>query len=298
MPRPPNPDEPHEPRGLWTGSVVLAGFVAGVALQLQQRALDRCGVRADAGGFRGGWGLLVGAAVGAVGRFGAMVAAPATGDGWLWARWRRLLRFRRAAGNGHGRQQALIRLWKAWICRGDRPVAAMPQRNEGGRAVSARRGVRHAATARQWPCRRACCWAGMAARPWRPMARRWSCSASRPTCAPGERWRLTVRLKAPHGSLNPHGFDYELWLWEQGLQRHRLRALGPERPGAAAPGRDLAPPGGAGPAIGARRHPGPRGRRHAERRAAPASWPRWSPATRPPSSAPTGTSSAPPAWRT
>ncbi|MBC7602864.1 MAG: DNA internalization-related competence protein ComEC/Rec2, partial [Ramlibacter sp.] len=34
----------------------------------------------------------------------------------------------------------------------------------------------------------------------------------------GERWSMTVRLKAPHGNLNPNGFDYELWLWEQGLQ--------------------------------------------------------------------------------
>ncbi len=34
----------------------------------------------------------------------------------------------------------------------------------------------------------------------------------------GERWQLTVRLKAPHGASNPFGFDYELWLWEQGLQ--------------------------------------------------------------------------------
>ena len=34
----------------------------------------------------------------------------------------------------------------------------------------------------------------------------------------GELWQMTVRLKAPHGSRNPHGFDYELWLWEQGLQ--------------------------------------------------------------------------------
>ncbi len=34
----------------------------------------------------------------------------------------------------------------------------------------------------------------------------------------GERWALNVRLKAPHGNANPHGFDYELWLWEQGLQ--------------------------------------------------------------------------------
>ncbi|MDA7416373.1 DNA internalization-related competence protein ComEC/Rec2 [Xenophilus arseniciresistens] len=34
----------------------------------------------------------------------------------------------------------------------------------------------------------------------------------------GERWQFIVRLKAPHGSRNPHGFDHELWLWEQGVQ--------------------------------------------------------------------------------
>ena len=34
----------------------------------------------------------------------------------------------------------------------------------------------------------------------------------------GERWQMTVRLKAPHGNSNPYGFDYELWLWEQGIQ--------------------------------------------------------------------------------
>ena len=34
----------------------------------------------------------------------------------------------------------------------------------------------------------------------------------------GERWQMTVRLKAPHGNSNPHGFDYELWLWEQDIQ--------------------------------------------------------------------------------
>ncbi|MBK7000268.1 MAG: DNA internalization-related competence protein ComEC/Rec2 [Rhodoferax sp.] len=46
----------------------------------------------------------------------------------------------------------------------------------------------------------------------------------------GERWRLRVRLKAPHGSRNPHGFDYELWLWEQGVQ-----ATGYVRAGAKDP---------------------------------------------------------------
>jgi competence protein ComEC len=34
---------------------------------------------------------------------------------------------------------------------------------------------------------------------------------------PGERWRLTVRLRRPHGNANPHGFDYEAWLLERGL---------------------------------------------------------------------------------
>lgn len=37
----------------------------------------------------------------------------------------------------------------------------------------------------------------------------------------GQRWRFTVRLRQPHGNANPHGFDYELWLFEQ-----RLRATG------------------------------------------------------------------------
>ena len=34
----------------------------------------------------------------------------------------------------------------------------------------------------------------------------------------GQRWRFTVRLKAPHGTLNPHVFDLELWLFEQGIR--------------------------------------------------------------------------------
>ncbi|MGJ7525232.1 DNA internalization-related competence protein ComEC/Rec2 [Variovorax sp. GB1P17] len=48
----------------------------------------------------------------------------------------------------------------------------------------------------------------------------------------GERWRMTVRLKAPHGNVNPHGFDSELWMWEQGVH-----ANGYVRTGA----RDAAP---------------------------------------------------------
>ena len=43
----------------------------------------------------------------------------------------------------------------------------------------------------------------------------------------GERWRMTLRLKAPHGGRNPFGFDYELWLWEQGVQATAYVRAGP-----------------------------------------------------------------------
>jgi competence protein ComEC len=33
-----------------------------------------------------------------------------------------------------------------------------------------------------------------------------------------QRWRLSVRLRQPHGTLNPQGFDLELWLFEQGIR--------------------------------------------------------------------------------
>ncbi len=45
----------------------------------------------------------------------------------------------------------------------------------------------------------------------------------------GQRWRFTLRLRQPHGNLNPHGFDYELQLFEQGVG-----ATGYVRDGAAA----------------------------------------------------------------
>jgi competence protein ComEC len=50
-------------------------------------------------------------------------------------------------------------------------------------------------------------------------------SAPDPRIHPGERWLLNVRLKRPHGSANPHGFDYEAWLLERGI-----RATGYVRP--------------------------------------------------------------------
>jgi competence protein ComEC len=52
-----------------------------------------------------------------------------------------------------------------------------------------------------------------------------------PQVHPGERWHFTVRLKRPHGYVNPAGFDLEAWLLE-----HDLRASGVVQ-GAPAPER-------------------------------------------------------------
>jgi competence protein ComEC len=52
--------------------------------------------------------------------------------------------------------------------------------------------------------------------------------AALPEVSAGERWRYTVRLKRPHGSANPHGFDYEAMLLERGV-----RATGYVRPGSS-----------------------------------------------------------------
>jgi competence protein ComEC len=41
---------------------------------------------------------------------------------------------------------------------------------------------------------------------------------SAPPLSVGERWRLKVRLKPPHGFANPGGFDLERWLFEQAIK--------------------------------------------------------------------------------
>jgi len=59
----------------------------------------------------------------------------------------------------------------------------------------------------------------------------WNASPLPEPVKAGERWRLRVRLKAPHGHMNPRGFDYELWLWEQGIRASgyvRQRAKDPQ----------------------------------------------------------------------
>ena len=39
-----------------------------------------------------------------------------------------------------------------------------------------------------------------------------------PVIKAGERWQVTVRLKQPHSTMNPHGFDYEVWALERNIR--------------------------------------------------------------------------------
>jgi competence protein ComEC len=39
-----------------------------------------------------------------------------------------------------------------------------------------------------------------------------------PELRPGQRWHLTARLRRPHGTVNPHGFDFEAWALERNIR--------------------------------------------------------------------------------
>jgi competence protein ComEC len=45
----------------------------------------------------------------------------------------------------------------------------------------------------------------------------WGGKVQLPEIKPGQRWQLPVRLKKPHGLMNPHGFDFERWMFQQDL---------------------------------------------------------------------------------
>ena len=44
----------------------------------------------------------------------------------------------------------------------------------------------------------------------------WRESEQIPIIQPGQQWQLRVKFKRPHGVINPHGFDFEQWLFHQG----------------------------------------------------------------------------------
>ncbi|MES2530426.1 MAG: ComEC/Rec2 family competence protein, partial [Pseudomonadota bacterium] len=205
------------------GFVWMAGWVAGAALQLQQAAL---------------W---------PVGIYVALALGP-VGMAFVWRRWRVAMR--------SGLPAALVLVlwlalgmafgvgltgWRAAVYAGETldpalegrdmvvtgVVAQMPQLDEGG--VRFRLDVETARSAGDdllpngrpvaLPPRLALAWYATNSGLWARAGDDGLPTAAAPgPVHAGERWRVTVRLKAPHGNLNPHGFDQELSLWEQGVQ--------------------------------------------------------------------------------
>ncbi|MEY4505452.1 MAG: hypothetical protein RL297_30 [Pseudomonadota bacterium] len=51
-----------------------------------------------------------------------------------------------------------------------------------------------------------------------------------PDLRSGERWAMTLRLRRVHGASNPHGFDRELWWWQQGVGATGYVRNGPHDP--------------------------------------------------------------------
>jgi competence protein ComEC len=213
------------------GPLPLAlGLCAGTALQLQQSTL---------------WAFLTYALLAALGGTGLLARS--------WLPRPRLLRGVAGAMVGVGLLAALL----GWGLTGARAVvfasgalppaledrdlqvegvvASPPQATEYGlRLVFDIDAVIAGADAHAVPARVLLAWNGVrgpgaSARAW-PDAD--SMPASRTTVVPmaGERWRIVVRLRAPHGLFNPHGVDAELGWWERGIQ-----ALGTVRQGQANP---------------------------------------------------------------
>ena len=194
--------DPRGDAGLRLAGAALA-WLAGVALQLQQAAL---------------W---------AAWDYGVAAAAGALALALAWPRWRSARALRAAfvllgvcalgfALTGARAVQRLAPELPAEIEGHDVQlvgvVASLPQ--VGPQGVRFRFDVEQA----QWrgaavdvPPRVALGWY----RPWHDDG---SAFAPADELRAGERWRFTVRLRRPHGSVNPHGFDHELWLFEHGVR--------------------------------------------------------------------------------
>jgi len=160
---------------------VLA-FVAGVLLLQVQGALPAAAWL---------WGLPVCLALGAW-RPGLRLAA-AFAAGFLWAAgWAQLRMADRLAPGLEGRELQVVGVISGLPAAGDRALRFELE------PESAPPGVR-------LPRRLRLAW--YASAPAAPV----------PEAHPGERWRFTLRLRRPHGQVNPYGFDYEAWLLERGI---------------------------------------------------------------------------------
>ena len=204
-------------------AALLLAWLAGVALQLQQREL---------------WPLVDLRAL--LRRLVALLA---------WLAWRARGRCERARcrARAGGARASASRGWRVGFASAERlpralegrdlvvtgVVASLPQAGAERRCASA---SRSSAALRD---RRRAVPPRIAARLVRRLPRgRGAGAAAAPTLRAGQRWRFTVRLRRPHGNLNPHGFDYELWLFEQGVRAtgYVRDAPAPRRCSTRAPG--------------------------------------------------------------
>ncbi len=201
------------------GFVALAGWVLGVALQLQQPAL---------------WPLWAYAAL-------VLAGAVCGGLGWRWARRATsaalVLALLAGAGAGAGltgaravqfAAQALDPGLQGLDIEVTGRIASLPQRGAQGERFEFRvESARRAGEGIALPPRLQLSWYGSVAAAGEGT---WSLGALSPGLRAGERWRFTVRLRSPHGNANPHGFDRERWLWEQGIQATGYVRAGPRDP--------------------------------------------------------------------
>lgn len=207
--------------GLWLSA--LLGWVAGVALQVQQAALPPLLWHALAAllGLAGAAGLRVLPRRGRIGPvlrlLGAALAAALVA--WAATGWRAGERLAQELALAlEGRDLQLVGV-----------VASLPQSDARGlRFHFAVESARAADQPVQVPSRLLLSW-------YREPPGPATQAAALSQVKAGQRWRLMARLRRPHGSVNPHGYDYELALFEQGL-----RATGYVRVSPAAPPERLA----------------------------------------------------------
>lgn len=208
-------DWPPERAPLWRVPAVLSGGVVGAALQLQQPALWTASVY---GALLLAAALVAGCALAFTGRRRVLpIACPRWATlaflGCIAAVAMFALSGLRAASYA---DQALSPALEGKDIRVTGVVAAMPQTNEIGTRLQINvLGAQWNGEAVRLPPVIDVAWYGGA---FRDAAATADLQLPPPALRAGERWEMTVRLKAPHGLRNPHGFDYELWMWEQGVQ--------------------------------------------------------------------------------
>lgn len=178
----------------------LLGWIVGTAVQLGQPALWP------------GWGygglalaaLVASPVLARAGRRGAI-------GGWWVLPVAAVLAFAVAGGRAVVfAEQALAPVWDGAAVQAVWRVTAMPRRATDGTWFEAQ--VLEARTPGGEPVRVA----GQVRLGWR-LRGPTDDGAPPLRVAPGETWRGMVRLRAPRGLANPHGFDTEAWLWREGI---------------------------------------------------------------------------------